>query len=67
MFGKICYWDHHIPATRFLALVLLSDLTLIDMHEAFAAQTLSNLTLFASERFAEEQLGLSGDWRGGYG
>ncbi|MCT8248523.1 acetyl-CoA C-acyltransferase FadI [Proteus faecis] len=37
----------------------LSDLTLIDMHEAFAAQTLSNLTLFGSEQFAKEQLGLS--------
>ncbi|MCU9572222.1 acetyl-CoA C-acyltransferase FadI [Proteus mirabilis] len=37
----------------------LSDLTLIDMHEAFAAQTLSNLTLFASDKFAQEQLGLS--------
>ncbi|MDM3617382.1 acetyl-CoA C-acyltransferase, partial [Proteus mirabilis] len=36
----------------------LSDLTLLDMHEAFAAQTLSNLTIFASDKFAQEQLGL---------
>ena len=32
------------------------DLTLIDMHEAFAAQTLTNLQLFADERFAREVL-----------
>lgn len=37
----------------------LADLTLIDMHEAFAAQVLSNLQLFSDERFAREQLGLS--------
>lgn len=35
------------------------DLTLLDMHEAFAAQTLSNLKLMASERFAREVLGRS--------
>ncbi|WP_147199015.1 acetyl-CoA C-acyltransferase FadI [Pantoea sp. CCBC3-3-1] len=34
----------------------LADLTLIDMHEAFAAQTLTNLKLFADERFAREVL-----------
>ncbi|MGK3141425.1 acetyl-CoA C-acyltransferase FadI [Pantoea sp. C2G6] len=34
----------------------LADLTLIDMHEAFAAQTLSNLQLFRDERFAREVL-----------
>ncbi|MFV9668546.1 acetyl-CoA C-acyltransferase FadI [Pantoea sp. KXB25] len=36
--------------------VTLDDLTLIDMHEAFAAQTLSNLQLFRDERFAREVL-----------
>lgn len=36
--------------------VTLSDLTLIDMHEAFAAQTLANLKMFADERFAREVL-----------
>lgn len=35
----------------------LSDLTLFDMHEAFAAQTLANLKLMASDRFAREVLG----------
>ncbi|MCS5829648.1 acetyl-CoA C-acyltransferase FadI [Klebsiella variicola] len=37
----------------------LADLTLIDMHEAFAAQTLANLQCLASERFAREVLGRS--------
>lgn len=36
--------------------ITLADLTLIDMHEAFAAQTLSNLQLFRDERFAREVL-----------
>lgn len=34
----------------------LSDLKLIDMHEAFAAQTLANLKMFSDERFAREVL-----------
>lgn len=34
----------------------LGDLDLIDMHEAFAAQTLSNVKMFASQKFAEECL-----------
>lgn len=37
----------------------LQDLTLIDMHEAFAAQTLANIKLFSSRQFAQEKLGLS--------
>lgn len=37
--------------------ISLSDLTLIDMHEAFAAQTLSNVKMFASDKFARECLG----------
>ncbi|MFG6077539.1 acetyl-CoA C-acyltransferase FadI [Erwinia sp. OPT-41] len=36
--------------------ITLKDLTLIDMHEAFAAQTLANLKMFADERFAREVL-----------
>ncbi|WBV22623.1 acetyl-CoA C-acyltransferase FadI [Pantoea piersonii] len=36
--------------------VALGDLTLIDMHEAFAAQTLCNLRCFSDERFAREKL-----------
>ncbi|MCL5498251.1 3-ketoacyl-CoA thiolase [Phytobacter palmae] len=35
----------------------MADLTLLDMHEAFAAQTLTNLKLMASERFARDVLG----------
>lgn len=34
-----------------------TDLTLIDMHEAFAAQTLANIQLLGSERFARDVLG----------
>lgn len=37
----------------------LADLTLIDMHEAFAAQVLCNLKAFASQTFAQEKLGRS--------
>ncbi len=36
--------------------IALADLTLIDMHEAFAAQTLSNVKMFASDTFAREHL-----------
>nr|CBX74082.1 3-ketoacyl-CoA thiolase [Yersinia enterocolitica W22703] len=39
--------------------ITLADLTLIDMHEAFAAQTLANLKMFASDSFAREKLGRS--------
>ncbi|MGO2498155.1 MAG: acetyl-CoA C-acyltransferase FadI [Vibrio litoralis] len=35
----------------------LDDLDLIEMHEAFAAQTLANVKMFASETFAKEKLG----------
>lgn len=34
----------------------LADMDLIDMHEAFAAQTLANLKMFASQQFAEQHL-----------
>jgi acetyl-CoA acyltransferase len=37
----------------------LADLDLVDMHEAFAVQVLSNLQAFASRAFAEEKLGRS--------
>lgn len=37
----------------------LQDLTLIDMHEAFAAQVLCNLKAFASDTFARDMLGRS--------
>lgn len=35
----------------------LADMDLVDMHEAFAAQVLSNLQAFASKSFAEKELG----------
>ncbi len=37
----------------------LQDMDLVDMHEAFAAQVLSNLQAFASKSFAEKELGRS--------
>ncbi|MCV9879528.1 acetyl-CoA C-acyltransferase FadI [Brenneria izbisi] len=37
--------------------ITLADLTLIEMHEAFAAQTLANLKMFACEDFARNKLG----------
>ena len=37
----------------------LADLDLIEMHEAFAAQTLANIKMFASDTFAREKLGRS--------
>jgi acetyl-CoA acyltransferase len=37
----------------------LADMDLVDMHEAFAAQVLSNLQAFASKKFAAETLGRS--------
>ncbi|HJL15836.1 MAG TPA: acetyl-CoA C-acyltransferase FadI [Sandaracinaceae bacterium LLY-WYZ-13_1] len=39
--------------------VKLGDLDLIDMHEAFAAQILSNTQAFESKAFAEDKLGRS--------
>jgi acetyl-CoA acyltransferase len=37
--------------------ITLRDLVLIDIHEAFAAQTLANLKNWPSRKFAQEQLG----------
>ncbi len=37
----------------------LADLTLVDMHEAFAAQALCNMKAFGSEKFAKEKLNRS--------
>ncbi len=39
--------------------IKLSDLDLIDMHEAFAAQILSNTQAFESKKFAADELGRS--------
>ncbi len=35
----------------------LADLDLIEMHEAFAAQALANMKMFASQKFAQQHLG----------
>ena len=35
----------------------LADLDLVEMHEAFAAQTLANVKMFGSTKFAQEKLG----------
>lgn len=45
------------PITLDRAGIGLSDLTLIDIHEAFAAQTLANLRNWPSRQFAKDQLG----------
>ena len=51
------------PLTRFSLLkkegLSLSDLTLLDMHEAFSAWVLANVQLLESNQFAQEKLGLS--------
>jgi acetyl-CoA acyltransferase len=39
--------------------ITLNDLTLIEMHEAFAAQALSNVKMFGSDKFAKEKLNRS--------
>jgi acetyl-CoA acyltransferase len=45
------------PAALDAAGLKLSDVDLVEMHEAFAAQIMSNLKAFASPRFAREELG----------
>jgi acetyl-CoA acyltransferase len=55
LFGpRLGHQDHRRRAIRQLALeragLTLADLTLIDMHEAFAAQTLANLQCLARAR-----------------
>ncbi|WP_105254984.1 acetyl-CoA C-acyltransferase FadI [Pseudoalteromonas sp. T1lg75] len=48
---------HSTPVALERAGITLGDLDLIEMHEAFAAQTLANMKMFASDKFAKEQLG----------
>jgi len=38
----------------------MADVDLMEMHEAFAAQVLSNLQALDSDRFAREELGRAG-------
>ncbi len=45
------------PAALDAAGVTLQDMDLVEMHEAFAAQILSNLKAFNSPKFAREELG----------
>ncbi|MFP5284589.1 MAG: acetyl-CoA C-acyltransferase, partial [Thermoanaerobaculia bacterium] len=47
------------PAALDAAGVKLSDIGLVEMHEAFAAQILSNMKAFASAKFAREELNRS--------
>lgn len=48
-----------VPIALDKAKLSLGDLTLIDIHEAFAAQVLSNLQAWGSKSFAKEHLGRS--------
>ncbi|HWM94469.1 MAG TPA: acetyl-CoA C-acyltransferase FadI [Thermoanaerobaculia bacterium] len=47
------------PAALDGAGLTLADIDLVEMHEAFAAQILSNMKAFASKKFAKEELGRS--------
>jgi acetyl-CoA acyltransferase len=47
------------PAALDAAGLKLQDVDLVEMHEAFAAQILSNMKAFASKKFAQEELGRS--------
>ncbi|MCM2679225.1 acetyl-CoA C-acyltransferase FadI [Echinimonas agarilytica] len=65
-FSAIDVWEDMLMGPSYatpLALaragLTLNDLTLIDMHEAFAAQTLANVKMFGSKAFANEKLGLN--------
>ena len=63
-FAAIDVWENMLLGPAYatpLALdragLTLGDLDLIDMHEAFAAQTLANIKMLASDEFAREKLG----------
>lgn len=63
-FAAIDVWEDMLMGPSYatpLALdragMTLNDITLIEMHEAFAAQTLANVKMFASDKFAKEKLG----------
>jgi acetyl-CoA acyltransferase len=47
------------PAALDGAGLALADIDLVEMHEAFAAQVVSNLKAFASPKFARDELGRS--------
>jgi acetyl-CoA acyltransferase len=48
-----------VPIALDRAGLTLRDIGLMEMHEAFAAQVLSNLQAFSSKQFAERELGRS--------
>jgi len=63
-FAAIDVWEDMLMGPSFaspLALkragMELADLDLIEMHEAFAAQALANMKMFASDKFAQHHLG----------
>ncbi len=63
-FAAIDVWEDMLMGPSFatpLALkragMELADLDLIEMHEAFAAQALANMKMFASDKFAQTHLG----------
>jgi acetyl-CoA acyltransferase len=63
-FAAIDVWDDMLMGPSYATPIALDragmnlkDLTLIEMHEAFAAQTLANMKMFASKKFAQEKLG----------
>ncbi|MFO7859369.1 MAG: acetyl-CoA C-acyltransferase FadI [Ectothiorhodospiraceae bacterium] len=49
--------SHATPLALDRAGARLADMDLVDMHEAFAAQTLANITNWPSKRFARDVLG----------
>ena len=65
-FSAIDVWEDMLMGPSFAtpkalakAGMQLEDLDLIEMHEAFAAQTLANMKMFASKKFAKDNLGQS--------
>jgi acetyl-CoA acyltransferase len=49
--------SHATPIALARAGMELKDIDLIEMHEAFAAQALANMKMFASDKFAQKHLG----------
>jgi acetyl-CoA acyltransferase len=63
-FAGIDVWEDMLMGPSFATPIALKragmelkDLDLIEMHEAFAAQTLANMKMFASDKFAQTHLG----------
>jgi acetyl-CoA acyltransferase len=63
-FAAIDVWQDMLMGPSFASPIALkragmelADLDLIEMHEAFAAQALANVKMFASEKFAQQHLG----------